>query len=581
MLRICDAKLNAGEQMTTFKDLGLDENILEAVEKLGFEEPTEIQTKAIPFILKGTQDLIALAQTGTGKTGAFGLSCLQKINVKEKNPQLIILSPTRELALQTARELKKFSKKMPGVRSVAVYGGADLRSQSQAIRNGCQIVVGTPGRTLDFIRRGVLKLSTIQMVVLDEADEMLKMGFQEDLESILAETPDEKQVLLFSATMPRPIENMAKRYMNEPEKIVIGKRNEGTKQVDHSYFVVHRNDRYEGVKRLVDQHPGMYGLIFCRTKLETVDVSGQLRKDGYHVDLLNGDLSQKQRDHVMRQFRRKELQLLVATDVAARGLDVNNLTHVINFNLPDDLEVYIHRSGRTGRAGKKGQSLLLLTPSEKRRLRVLERILGRSFTQRQIPSGEEISIAQVTHLIDKMKSVPVREEILDLYKTKFESELEEYTPEEIIARLLSVLCGETLKSYQDAPDLNQRANQTKKKKQKQQGRSRTAGRGSRDQPRNKSTVQNKKKKNRSFQGRYTKCSINLGEKDGLNPNRLMGLINECLHGKKPSFGRIDISQQNTVFEIDELIAKQAASSTSGATFEGRKVVLSLKKTAEK
>ncbi len=556
--------------MSKFQELGLDIEFIEAIEQMGFETPTEIQQIAIPHILSSEQDLIALAQTGTGKTGAFGLSCLQKIDVDERIPQLIILAPTRELALQSAREIKKFSKKRKGLRCVAVYGGADIRSQAQALRNGCQIVVGTPGRTLDFIKRGVLKLGCISMVVLDEADEMLKMGFQEDLEAILSETPEEKQTLLFSATMPKPIEKIAKRYMDDPLTISVGKRNEGTKNVDHHYFMVNRNDRYLALKRLVDVNPEMYGLIFCRTKQETGDVVSQLRKEGYHVDLLNGDLSQKQRDQVMRQFRRKELQLLVATDVAARGLDVNNLSHVINFNLPDDLEVYIHRSGRTGRAGKSGHSLTLLTSAEMRRLKALERMVGQSFKKRAIPSGDEISKAQLYASINKVENVTISDEVLQQYSEIINEKLSGFTSDEIVARLLSVMCGQTLQSYQNAPDLNERAKFTKSRNSRN-SRSRdrrSEKKGNFGRKRDDNFRKERVRKERVFEGNFTRCRINVGRRNGLSPNRLMGLVNEFYTGKKPDFGRIHIEQNRAFFDVEPKAASRVISGVHGQEFEG-------------
>ena len=547
--------------MSQFQKLGLEVDFVEAIEKMGFETPTEIQELSIPHILNSEQDLIALAQTGTGKTGAFGLSCLQKINVEERVPQLIVLAPTRELALQSAREIKKFSKRRKGLKCVAVYGGADLRSQAQALHNGCQIIVGTPGRTLDFIRRGVLKLGCISMVVLDEADEMLKMGFQEDLEAILSETPEEKQTLLFSATMPKPIEKIAKRYMENPLTISVGKRNEGTKNVKHHYYMVNRNDRYLALKRLVDVNPEMYGLIFCRTKLETSDVVQQLRRDGYHVDLLNGDLSQKQRDQVMRQFRKKELQLLVATDVAARGLDVTNLSHVINFNLPDDLEVYIHRSGRTGRAGRRGHSLTLLTSFEIRRLKSLERMVGQSFTKQMIPSGDDISKAQLELSISKMEQVVISEEVLQQYSEIISEKLSGYTSDEIVTRLLSVMCGDILLSYQNAPDLNERANIQNGKKTRSRHRKGEIRGG-------KSVRKERVRKERVFEGNFVRCRINVGRRNGLNPNRLMGLVNEFYKGKKPDFGRIQIEQHQTFFDIEPKAVSRVISGVQGQFFEG-------------
>jgi ATP-dependent RNA helicase DeaD len=553
--------------MLQFQKLGLEIDFLEAIEKMGFETPTEIQELSIPHILSSEQDLIALAQTGTGKTGAFGLSCLQKINVEERVPQLLILAPTRELALQSAREIKKFSKQRKGLKCVAVYGGADIRSQSQALNKGCQIVVGTPGRTLDFIRRGVLQLGCISMVVLDEADEMLKMGFQEDLESILSKTPDEKQTLLFSATMPKPIEKIAKRYMNDPVTISVGKRNEGSKNVEHHYYMVNRNDRYLALKRLVDVNPDMYGLIFCRTKVETSDVVQQLRKDGYHVDLLNGDLSQKQRDQVMRQFRKKELQLLVATDVAARGLDVNNLSHVINFNLPDDLEVYIHRSGRTGRAGKSGHSLTLLTSYEVRRLKNLERMVGQSFTKQMIPSGDEISTAQIYRSISKMEQVSISDEVLQQYSEIITEKLSGYSSDEIVARLLSVMCGDTLRSYQNAPDLNERAHVRNNRDSHSRSR-RGDVRGSNSRRGDGGIRRERVRKERVFDGDFTRCRINVGRRNGLNPNRLMGLVNEFYKGKKPDFGRIQIEQNQAFFDIEPKAASRVISGVQGQFFEG-------------
>lgn len=554
--------------MHTFQELGLAPSILEAIELMGFEEPTEIQAKAIPHILSSNQDLIALAQTGTGKTGAFGLPCIQKIDEDALIPQLLILSPTRELALQTAKELKKFSKKNKRIKSVAVYGGADIGSQSRALRNGCHIVVGTPGRTLDFVRRGKLKLASIQMVVLDEADEMLKMGFQEDLELILSETPEEKQVLLFSATMPKTIERIARNYMSDSIRISIGKRNIGAKNVHHSYYLINQRDRYEALKRLVDVNPSMYGIIFCRTKQETVDICTQLRKDGYGVDLLNGDLSQKQRDHVMGQFRRKQLQVLVATDVASRGLDVHDLSHIISFNLPDDLEVYVHRSGRTGRAGKKGKSLCLVTSRDTRRLKSLEKMVDQTFHKALIPSKEEIAVAQLSATFDELERVEVPEEMMEQYAALIEEKLSQYTPKEVVARLLSVMCGQMLHSYHNALDLNERARMKLNKRERgRQGQSkRSRGRGERSTPRTF-------KKERVFEGNFTRCRINLGRQNGLKPHRLMGLVNENYEGKKPDFGKIDIQKQVAYFDIDTKAVSKLVKGFQGKRFEGRRIEL--------
>ncbi|HAW82313.1 MAG TPA: DEAD/DEAH box helicase, partial [Balneola sp.] len=396
--------------MPTFKELGLKQELLDAVEKLGFTQPTKVQELAIPTILESQRDLIALAQTGTGKTGAFGLPSLHQIDTNSDDVQVLVLSPTRELAIQIARDLKDFAKYQKAVKTVAVYGGANISTQIKALRNGCQVVIGTPGRMLDLINRKQLDVRNVRTLVLDEADEMLNMGFQDDLDAILKDTPKEKQTLLFSATMPKGIAKIAKKYMNNPEEIEVGERNAGAKNVEHHYYMVHAKNRFEALKRVTDMNPDIYGIIFCRTRRETAEIASKLNKDGYDVDLLNGDLSQAQRDDVMDRFRTKDLQLLVATDVAARGLDVNELTHVINYNLPDDLEVYIHRSGRTGRAGNSGISISIIHTRETGRIRALEKMSGKDFIKKEVPSGEEICGIRMLNLIDTVKETKVNEE---------------------------------------------------------------------------------------------------------------------------------------------------------------------------
>ncbi|MGC9352771.1 MAG: DEAD/DEAH box helicase [Mariniphaga sp.] len=395
--------------MTLFNTMGLSPEIQQAVELLGFETPTPIQDKTIPFLLENNTDMVALAQTGTGKTAAFGLPIIQQIDTSKKHTQALILSPTRELALQIASDLTNFSKFTQKINIVVVYGGADIRKQINELERGASIVVGTPGRTLDLIKRKKLKVNEIKWLVLDEADEMLSMGFKDDLDAILETSPKEKQTMLFSATMPKEIVSIANKYMTNPHEISVGRKNTGAENVEHHYYVIHAKDRYIALKRVADINPNIYGIIFCRTRAETKEVADKLMQDGYNADALHGDLSQAQRDHVMARFRGKHLQMLVATDVAARGLDVNDLTHVINYNLPDDPEIYIHRSGRTGRAGKKGISVTMIHLREKGKLRQVEKKVNKTFIQKPVPSGKEICEKQLFSLIDKMENTEVNE----------------------------------------------------------------------------------------------------------------------------------------------------------------------------
>jgi ATP-dependent RNA helicase DeaD len=381
--------------MSTFEALGLDPEILTAIEKLGFEHPTEIQIQAIPTILSSDQDLVALAQTGTGKTAAFGLPLIHRIRPELREPQAMVLSPTRELAMQIARDLESFARFLPNIRIEPVYGGTPIYNQIKAIRKGVHVVVGTPGRMLDLIKRGVLDLSTVQYVVLDEADEMLNMGFKKDLDSILGNTPEDKQTLLFSATMAEEVARIAQKYMADPYRITVGTKNAGAKKVEHHYYQVPARERYEALKRILAMEEDFYGIVFCRTRRDTEYVARKLNRDGFPADALNGDLSQAQRDKVMDRFRSGQITTLVATDVAARGLDVDDLSHVINYELPDDPEVYIHRSGRTGRAGKSGISAVIIHSRERHRIRNLERMSGKDFHQKRVPNGDEICQAQL------------------------------------------------------------------------------------------------------------------------------------------------------------------------------------------
>jgi ATP-dependent RNA helicase DeaD len=423
--------------MNSFIESGLKPEILTAIEAMGFINPTPIQQQTIPAILGSSNDLIALAQTGTGKTAAFGLPILTLADAGLTVPQALVLCPTRELCMQITSDLQKYAKDMNHLRSVAIYGGASIENQIKSLKKGCHFVVGTPGRVLDMIRRKALVLGNIRWLVLDEADEMLNMGFKEDLDTILSETPQKRQTLLFSATMPREIAEIASKYMQDPIEISVGKRNAGAENVRHEYYMVHARDRYLALKRIVDVSPSVYGIVFCRTRQETKDVADKLMQDGYNADALHGDLSQAQRDYVMNRFRIKNLQLLVATDVAARGLDVNDLTHIINYNLPDDLEVYIHRSGRTGRAGKSGVAVSIIHTRETGRIKDLERMTRKPFERKKVPGGKEICEKQLFNLVDRVENTEVDPQI-EQYLPVIYKKLEWLSREELIKHFVSV-----------------------------------------------------------------------------------------------------------------------------------------------
>lgn len=534
--------------MSTFKDLGLDEKIIKALTDLGYEQPTEIQLKSIPQVLASDQDLKAFAQTGTGKTAAFSLPILQQIDADNKNVQAVILSPTRELALQIATNINDFAKYCEGVKSLAVYGGANIEEQIRKIKKGVQIVVGTPGRMVDLINRRVLKLGNIQWLVLDEADEMLNMGFKDELDKILDATPEEKQTLLFSATFPQEVERIARNYMYDPTEISSGQKNKGSDQVSHQFYVVSERNRYAALKRIADVNPDIYSIIFCRTRRETQEIADKLIKDGYNADSLHGDLSQTQRDSVMEKFRKKHLQLLVATDVAARGLDVNDLTHVINYKLPDQIESYTHRSGRTGRAGKEGVSIAIVTGREKGKLSPIERKIGKKFVKTPIPTGQEVCQKQLFKLIDKVHDIEVNEaEISDFLPSVYEK-LAEFDREELIQRFVSLEFNQFLSYYENAPDLND----------SEQMRSE---RGSR----------------RSDDENMQRFFINIGRKDRLNPARLIGLINEQDIANNIEIGQIEILDTFSFFELDKNYAQETieAFESNDVEFEGRGVNVEL------
>ncbi len=440
----------------TFDELGLNAPLLQAIADMGFETPSKIQEEAIPQLLAEDRDMVALAQTGTGKTAAFGFPLLQNIDATSKTTQGLIIAPTRELCLQITNEMKLYAKHMKGVRVVAVYGGANIQEQAREISRGAQIVVATPGRMQDMMRRRMVDITKLSYCVLDEADEMLNMGFYEDITNILADTPEDKLTWLFSATMPREVARIAKEFMVNPLEITVGHKNEGAKNVSHEYFVVHTRDRYQALKRLSDANPDIFAVIFCRTKRDTQKVAEQLIEDGYNAGALHGDLSQNQRDLVMKSFRNRQIQMLVATDVAARGIDVDDITHVVNYQLPDEIETYTHRSGRTGRAGKTGTSLVIVTKSEMRKIKQLEKILGKKFEQKTIPDGKEITQVQLFHLANSINTTEINDEI-DAYLPEIEEVLKDNTKEELIKKVFSVEFTRFFNYYKKSKDLNQNA----------------------------------------------------------------------------------------------------------------------------
>lgn len=526
--------------MTTFTELALKPEILHAITEMGFANPTPVQAKAIPMILEQPGDLIALAQTGTGKTAAFGLPIINEIEAKDNAIQSLVLCPTRELCVQIAKELSNFSKYIDGFTVTAVYGGANIQPQIQSLKKGTHIVVGTPGRTLDLIKRRALRLENVDWLVLDEADEMLNMGFQEDLDEILSTTPKEKNTLLFSATMPFSIEKITKKYMDKPRKIEMAKRNSGADDVNHVYYMVVAKHRYQALKRIVDAHPQIYSIIFCRTRQETKDIADKLIKDGYNADSLHGDLSQVQRDLVMNKFRNRNIQLLVATDVAARGLDVTDLTHVINYNLPDDLEAYVHRSGRTGRAGKKGTSVAIVHSREGGRIRNLEKMLNKKFEKALVPSGQDVCEVRLYSLIDKVEKTVVEEDMIAPYMEAINSKLDSLSREDLVKRFVSVEFNRFLDYYKDAQDINM-TEDSKRIKNK---------RGSAASDENMS---------RMF--------INLGGVDRLNPTKLIGLINDVTGKRDIEIGKIDIMKKFSFFDADNAAVDLLVKSFDGIKSE--------------
>jgi len=548
--------------MSTFQELGLHDEIIEAITELGYQAPTPIQKEAIPQVLTSKTDLIALAQTGTGKTAAFGLPIINQIDVTSTKTQSIILCPTRELCLQISKDLESYSKKIKGLKITAVYGGTSIDPQIRALTKGTQVVVGTPGRVIDLIMRRKLKLQNVQWLVLDEADEMLSMGFKDDLDTILAETPQDKQTLLFSATMPSGIQKITKAYMDNPNTIEVAKRNTGNTDVEHEYYMVSARDRYLALKRLADMNPDIYGIVFCRTRRETKEVADKLMQDGYNADSLHGDLSQAQRDYVMNRFRNGMLQILVATDVAARGLDVNELTHVINYNLPDDPEVYVHRSGRTGRAGNKGKSITIIHTREMRRVRELEKMIGHKFAQQKVPTGSAICEVQLMKLIDNVKEIEVNQDQINPFMPAVMEKLGHMEKEDIIKHFVSAEFNRFLDYYKDARDLNDIKNTRSDRDEGRKSR-----RDRRDRKERGDRLGGQQRRSRGS-GEFARFFINAGKSNRLNPQRLMGMINEHSPLDGVEIGQIDIQNNFAFFEVDKALADEVVPAFKDKDLDG-------------
>jgi ATP-dependent RNA helicase DeaD len=529
--------------MNSFENLGLSEAILGAIKELGFENPTPIQEKAIPVLLEGRSDFVGLAQTGTGKTAAYGLPLLELIEQDEKLPQALILSPTRELGIQIADDLRLFSKNILNLNVVNVYGGASIDDQIRKLRRGAHVIVATPGRLLDMIRRKAVNLSKIEYLILDEADEMLNMGFKEDIDSILSATSEDKITWLFSATMPKEVRRIAKNYMTDPIEVTVGVANTSNVNISHQYYLLNNRDRYNVLKRVVDYYPSIFGIVFCRTRKETQEVAELLMKDGYAADALHGDLSQVQRDKVMRSFKNKTIQLLVATDVAARGIDIDDLTHVIHYNLPDELEYYTHRSGRTARAGRSGISIALITPRDERKVRDLSRKLNVEFTQVKVPVGEEVCERQLLHYMNRVKEVNIEDNSIETYFESINNELSELSREDIIKKFVSLEFNRFMDYYKNTPDLNMKSS-TQKRAQK-------------------ASVSSDSNEDRMF--------INIGIKDGIDVPRLLTLIHKQCGVRGKNIGRVDLKGVFSFFDVEKEFTNDIVKGFAGAVVGGRTV----------
>ena len=544
--------------MKTFEELGVSLEIRKAIEEMGYESPMPVQEEVIPYLLGNGNDVVALAQTGTGKTAAFGLPLIQKIDVTRRIPQALILCPTRELCLQIAGDLTDYSKYITDLKILPVYGGSSIDSQIRSLKQGVHIIVATPGRLIDLMERKVANLSTVRDVVMDEADEMLNMGFTDSINAILEKVPQDRNTLMFSATMSPEISRIAKTYLHDAKEITIGTKNEGSKYVNHIAYIIHAKDKYLALKRVVDFYPQIYGIIFCRTRKETQEIADKLIQDGYNADSLHGELSQAQRDLVMQKFRQRHLQLLVATDVAARGLDVNDLTHVINYGLPDDTESYTHRSGRTGRAGKTGISIAIINLREKGKMREIERIIKKQFTVGQLPSGKEICEQQLIKVIDEIEKVKVNEEEIEAFLPGIYRKFEWLSKEDLIKRVVSMEFNRFLEYYKNAPEIEQPKNSDKKGEPKER----------------KERGTDKEKSSRKAEKGYTRLFLNLGKTDGFYANQIIELINRNLKKERIQIGRIDLMQNFSFFEIIEAQAPMVIKALNKVVLNGgRKVIV--------
>ena len=546
--------------MKTFEELGVCEPIRRAIEELGYENPMPVQEEVIPYLLGNRNDVVALAQTGTGKTAAFGLPLLQKIEVERVEPQALILCPTRELCLQIAGDLNDYSKYIDDLHVLPVYGGSSIESQIRSLRRGVHIIVATPGRLIDLMERGVVSLSAIENVVMDEADEMLNMGFTDSINAILAGVPEERNTLLFSATMSKEIARISQNYLHNAKEIVIGTKNEGSKNVNHVYYLVHAKDKYLALKRIADYNPKIYAIIFCRTRMETQEIADKLIQDGYNADALHGELSQQQRDLTMQKFRQRRIQLLVATDVAARGLDVDDLTHVINYGLPDDTESYTHRSGRTGRAGKTGTSIAIIHVRERGKMRDIERIIGKQFQKGEIPTGQQICEKQLYKGIDDIERVQVNEEMIAPFMHEVLRKLEWLEKEDLIKRIVSREMSRFIDYYSKMPEIEVPVERTRKESNGQDGKGvrRQAGKGGR----------------KAEEG-YTRLFLNLGKMDNFFAAQIIDLVNRNVQGK-PQIGRIDLMKNFSFFDVaEEDAARVVKALNRGVKVAGRKVVVEI------
>ena len=541
--------------------MGVSEEIRRAITELGFESPMPVQEEVIPYLLGSNNDVIALAQTGTGKTAAFGIPVLQRLDPTSRDTQALILSPTRELCLQIADDLKDFSKYMNGINIVAVYGGTSIENQIRSLRHGAQVIVATPGRLIDLMNRGKANLEKVYNVVLDEADEMLNMGFTESINEIFEGVPADRNTLLFSATMSREIERIAKSYLHEYKEIVVGSRNEGAENVNHIYYMVHAKDKYLALKRIVDFNPKIFGIIFCRTKLETQEIADKLIHDGYNAESLHGDLSQQQRDLTMQKFRQHLTQLLVATDVAARGLDVDDLTHVINYGLPDDIESYTHRSGRTGRAGKKGTSISIMHIREKHKMRAIEKEIGKSFVEGAIPSAKEICKKQLYKVMDQIVKTDVNDEEIDPFMTDINRYFEFMDKEDLIKKIVSMEFGKFLAYYADAPEI-----EAPSKSPRGETSDKRRGKGDRGERSNTPP----RGRRRGAEAGFRRLFINLGKDDGFYPGEVMQYINKHVEGRQ-AVGHIDLLKKFSYIEVPEKDAQKVMRALDGTVYKGREV----------